>query len=343
MKFLKRFFLFLIVVVVVGLIYVAFQPSEYDVSRSKVIKAPISSVFNTVNEMKTWKKWGPWHEDDSTIVVTYGDVTSGVDAFNSWTSKDGPGNMKTVNIVPNQLIEQKMQFNDFDPSDVIWKFKEVEEGTQVTWHIKEDAAPFMFKMFSAMSGGWDNMLGPMQEKGLNNLENVVLEEIKIANAYRLSDVKPVELSAKKFIGYFHKTSTEATHEEMSKLFMTSMPKAGMYAAQSGLQEGDYVPAAVFTKWDEKTKEAEFYIGLLLNKDVKPAKGMKVVNIPKGKGVTVTKFGTYGNGDPEAHIAIDTYLKANSLTPNGLVWELYVNDPMTVKPQDIQTQIYYLLK
>ena len=130
---------------------------------------------------------------------------------------------------------------------------------------------------------------------------------------------------------------------MTKLFMESLPKVGMYAAQNGLQLGDYVPGSVYTKWDEETKEAEFYIGLLLNKNLKPGKGMKSVKMPKGKGVMITKYGKYGIGDMEAHGKIDQYLKANSLEPTGLVWELYMNDPISVKPQDIQTDIYYSLK
>lgn len=342
MKFLKYFFLLLLIVVVAGLGYVFFQPDSYDVSRSKVIQVPVSIAFNTVNEMKTWEDWGPWHDEDSTIVVTYGDITSGVGAYNSWTSKDGPGNMKTVNTVANELIEQKMQFEDYEPSDVVWKFKETEKGTEVTWQMKEDKAPFMFKMFAALSGGWDGMLGPMQEKGLDNLEKIVLKEAELANNFKIGAVTIKEVETKKFIGFYHKASTD-NHEEMTKIFMEDMPKAGIYASKQGLKEGEYTPAAMYTKWDEETKEAEFYIGLLLHKNLKPADGMKEIAISKGKVVTVSKFGNYGTGDYEAHEKIAEYLQANELEMAGLVWELYVNDPMTVKPQDIQTDIYYQVK
>ncbi len=342
-KFFKYFVFLLLTVLVVGLVYTAFQPSNYDISRSKVIKAPVSAVFNTVNEMKTWEDWGPWHDEDSTIVVTYGEKTLGEGAYNSWTSQDGPGNMTTVKVVPNQRIEQKMQFDDYDPSDVIWTFKEVEGGTEVTWQMKEENAPFIFKMFAAFSGGWDGMLGPMEEQGLNNLENVIQDEMKAQTTFKVGEVKTVALDQKNFVGFYQKASTDISHEEMTQLFMTSMPKVGMYAAQNGLKQGDYTPGSVYTKWDEETKEAEFYIGLLLHKDLKPGEGMKSIPIPKGKGVMVTKFGKYGNGDMEAHAAIAKYMQSNTLEAQGLVWELYENDPMSVKPQDVQTDIYYLLK
>ena len=38
-----------------------------------------------------------------------------------------------------------------------------------------------------------------------------------------------------------------------------------------------------------------------------------------------------------------YLKENGLEQNGGIWELYVNDPGTVKPEEIETEIHYPVK
>ncbi len=343
MKILKYILLFLLVVIVGGLIYTATIPSSYDVSHSRVIKAPASAIYNTVNDLRTWEEWGPWYEADTTITVTYGDITSGVGANSSWTSKEGPGTMKTIAVEPNKSINLELAFEGFDPSDIYWTFEEVEGGTKVTWGMKADDAPFAFKIGAAMMGGWEGMFGPDQEKGLENIEKLMAKKMEEENSFRIGDVQTVDLKGNKFIGFLQQTSTDISHEEMTKLFMTNMPKAGIYAAQSGMQLGDYVPGSVFTKWDMENKEAEFYIGLLLNKKLKPGEGMTSIDIPKGKGVMVIKHGKYGIGDPEAHAKIDQYLKDNNLEPTGLVWELYLNDPTSVKPQDIQTGIYYALK
>ncbi|PWG04154.1 SRPBCC family protein [Polaribacter aquimarinus] len=341
MKIFKKLLLFLVVVVVAAIIYASFQPADYDVSRSKIIKAPVSSVFNTVNDLKTWEKWGPWHDEDSTIVVTYGDKTVGVGASDSWTSKDGPGNMKTVKVVPNKLITQKMQFDDYEPSDIIWHFEEVEGGTKLTWQMKETQAPFMFKALAAFMGGWDKFFGGMMETGLGNLDKVVLEEEALANSFRVSDIKSQNFTTQKFIGY--KVQMKINHEEMTKAFQEKMPLAGMYAMKSGLKYGEFTPAAVYTKYDEETQETEFYIGLILKKELKAGEGMTAINLPEGKGVMVSKFGNYGNGDEEAHIKIAKYLTTNKLEQRWPIWETYVNDPTMVKPQDIQTDIFYAVK
>lgn len=341
MKILKYILLLLLALIVLGLVYVGTYDGKYDVKRSKVIKAPITHAFNTVNDLKTWEKWGPWHDEDSTIVVTYGDKTVGVGANNSWTSKDGPGSMKTISLEPNKSILQEITFMDGDPGGIYWNFEEVPEGTKVTWGMTAEKSPFMFKAIAAMMGGWDSMFGPMEENGLNNLEQVIIETIPETPKFSLGNVSTKEVDAKTFIGYHHKVKID--HENMTKLFMQDMPKAGIYAAKSGLKLGDYTPGAVFSKYDETTNETEFFIGLLLNTKLAPAEGMQVVNLPKGKAVTISKFGNYGVGDQEAHVAIDNYILTNNYERTWPIWELYVNDPGQVSPEKIQTDIYYPLK
>jgi effector-binding domain-containing protein/uncharacterized protein YndB with AHSA1/START domain len=311
------------------------QSSDYNIQRSKVINQPISKIFNTVNDLKTWEQWGPWHDQDSTIVVTYGEKTVGVGANNSWTSKDGPGAMKTISVEMNKSILQELQFADYEPSEILWGFEEVEEGTKVTWTMRDDKAPFFFKMFSAMSGGWDNMLGPMLENGLKNLDEVVKA---IPDKYTLSKVSVVDTDDKVFVGYPYKMKIE--QEAMMKAFTEALPKAGMHAAKSGLVEGDFIPAALYHKWDEKTGETEFHIGLFLNKELTPAEGMEKVEIKGGKYVKISKYGNYGDGDYEAHTAIAKYLEETKMKSKFPLYELYVNDPAKVKPEEIQTDIYY---
>ena len=341
MKILKYVLLLIAAIIAIGLIYVGTYAENYDVKRSKIIKTPISHAFNTVNDLKTWEKWGPWHDEDTTIVVTYGEKTVGVGASDSWTSKDGPGKMETVALVKNKSIDQKISFMDNEPGDIYWNFEEVAEGTKVTWGMKAENSPFVFKMFAAISGGWANMLGPMEEKGLDNLEKVILETMPESPKFTMSKISTKELPEKVFIGYPHKIKID--HDEMTRLFMQDMPKAGIYAAKNGLKDGDYTPGSVYTKYDEASGETEFYIGLLLNKNLTPDKGMEVIKLPAGNNIMISKFGNYGDGDYDAHMKIAWYLEENKLTQKWPIWELYVNDPSKVKPAEIQTDIYYPIK
>jgi len=347
MKILKYLFFLLLVVLIGGAIYVTLQPNSYDIKRTKLIKAPASVIFNNINDFKNWESWGPWYDDDATIVNTYPEQSSGVGGSNSWTSDKGTGNMKTVALVENESIDQKIQFDDYEPSDIYWTFEETDEGTNVTWGMKAEETPFMFKFGAAMSGGMDKMLGPMLDKGLENIANVIPEYMKnnpptpTEATFTLGSVLTLKQDAQQFIGY--KQVSKIDHEAMTKLYMEFMPKAGMHAAAQKLADTDYTPAAVYTEWDEEKGEAEFYIGLLVKKDVVLDKGMEKLTLPGGKNVMITKYGPYGTGDKEAHMAIDKYLKNSSLAQKGAIWELYVNDPTTVKPEDIETEIHYPVK
>ena len=345
MKKLK-YVLFLLFILIVGfLIYVAVQPNSYDVQRSQLIPAPAEVIYANINDIKKWDEWGPWHDEDSTITTTYSENTIGIGAKSSWTSKDGPGNMELVGTVPNKSVDLKMQFGDYTPSDVLWTFEETEGGTNVTWRMKNDDNPFFFKLIGVFYGGMEKMLGEMEENGLNNLSDVVAEEMKNRPVieFRLGDIESIQLEPQKFIGYKQETTTDMDHEAMTKLFMEFMPKAGAYA-MTQLTEDDIIPGSVYTLWDEENNKAAFYIGVLLKKDLAPAQGMTALDLPSGNGLKIAKFGNYGTGDYEAHMAIANHMEENNLEQNGYtVWELYVNDPTQVEPKDIQTDIYYAIK
>lgn len=344
MKILKYVLLLLLVVVVAGAIYVATRPNSFEVSRSKVIKAPPAVVFNNVSDFKNWEAWNPWMEKDTTIKATYPEQTSGIGGSYSWTSEEsGGGKMTNLEMVANKSLTQELKFDDFDASTVTWNLEEVEDGTNVTWTMKGDNMGFMFKAIVAISGGMDNMVGDDYAKGLENLDKVITEQMKNMPqaTFRLGDVTQGEVSGKQFVGYFQKTTTDAAIDEMTKLFMKFMPKAGMYGEANKL---DYTPGSLYTKWNEETKEAEFYIGLLVHSTDKlpPSEGLSIMEGPEGKIVKISKFGPYGVGDMEAHAKIAEFMQQHKLMPAGPVWELYENDPMEVKPADIQTDIYYLV-
>lgn len=345
MKILKYLLLLLLAVIVAGAIYVATRPDSFDISRSKVIKAPPAVIFNNIVDFKNWETWNPWMEKDASIVASYPEQTAGVGGSYSWTSKDGPGKMKNLSLVPNKSLEQELQFADYDPNKVSWTLEEVPEGTKVTWRMRGENTPFMFKAFAAMSGGMDNMIGPDYERGLENLDRVITEYVKNnpPQKFRLGTVKELELPQQNFIGYVQKTTTDEAMENMKKLYAEFLPKTMQYVMANNLTPEDIVLGSVFMNWNLETKEAEFYIGALLKKDLRAGEGMTEINLPAGKTVMISKYGDYGIGDFEAHTMIDTHMVKHKLLPNGPIWELYINDPENVKPEDIQTDIYYPVK
>jgi hypothetical protein len=179
MKSLKYIIFFLLILIIGACIYVAVQPNNFEVVKSRTIEAPAAVIYNEVIDYKTWKDWTAWIEQKPDTKITYPDQTKGVGGHYSWEDDDGMGSMKTIAATPYSSIEQSMQFDDFEPSNVNWDFKQTDDGkTNVTWSIKSDKVPFALKFYAAISGGFDKMMGPDLERGLEKLDSLVVESTK---------------------------------------------------------------------------------------------------------------------------------------------------------------------
>jgi len=342
MKILKYGLLALVVILAGLAIYAAVQPSSYEVKRTRIIDVPNEFAYTNVSDYKNWEAWGPWLEEDPTMTFEYGEVTQGEGASYSWDGKDGKGRQTMTSAVPYSTITNELSFEGMGSSTGFWEFSPSEGGTSVTWGMRADEVPYIFKFFGAISGGYDNMIGPMFERGLERLDSVLVIEAEAykaqMNAWSMGEISKMGKADRNFIGFAHSSKIE--QETMSNIFQESMPKVGEYAMQKGLSYGDFTPGAIYTKWDEESGEADFMVGVFSSEVIAPGEGMQSMTIPKGDVISVSKFGNYGNGDTQAHEAINTYIQTNGLTIAGPVYELYVNDPTTVTPDKIQTDIFY---
>lgn len=342
MKILK-YLLLLLLIVAVGLgIYAVMQPSEYDFTRTRVVEVPAEVVYDQVDDYKKRAAWDPWIEEDPTIVATYNEKTKGPGASYTWTSADMDGKATRVESVPHEALADELDFGSMGKATAYWKFVPKDGSTEVTWGMKAQDVPFMMKFFSAISGGYEAMMAPTFDRGLEKLDSISIIKVKeneaLMTSWTTSDVVQKSEEAIKFLGFAHTSKIDL--KAMQIIFMESLPKAGEYAMENGLEYGEFVPGTIYNTWDEEKGETDFIVGIFLKKDLRPGAGMKAVTIRKGNKVTISKFGNYGTGNAEVHKAIDEYIKANSLTVNGARYEMYVNDPTTVKPNEIQTDIYY---
>jgi len=152
-------------------IYISTKPDSYNVKYTEVLKAPITTVFATVNDFKTWENWNPSMKKGADIEISYGDRTTGVGAEYSWESeKKGGGKMQTISLETNKTIHQKISFANQGESDVYWAFKEVTNGTEVTWAIKGELN-LIEKAGFFVIGGADLMFMPMLVNGIRNLDS----------------------------------------------------------------------------------------------------------------------------------------------------------------------------
>ena len=175
--------LIVIVLVLLGLVVAAGQvmSPECKLSKSIVIKAPMAKVHEYVGDLKNWPTWEPWTDKeaggDPTIKTTYGATTAGVGAHQSWTGKDGDGELTFTKSDPATGIAYDMAFIQGDtkiPSKGWLTYKAVDGGTEVTWGMDGN-----FDM-SCLGGAikWGRLMLPMMKGGIEDMFDFGLAKLK---------------------------------------------------------------------------------------------------------------------------------------------------------------------
>lgn len=112
MKFLKKLFLFVVVIAVVVAAGSQLLPSNYRVERSLIIRTKAENVFPLINNVKRWPEWSAWNtEMDPTLVYSYEGPEAGVGAVSKWEGKKaGQGMMTLTESDPAKGIKYELSF-----------------------------------------------------------------------------------------------------------------------------------------------------------------------------------------------------------------------------------------
>ena len=171
---LKIILIGLAALVVVFLVIVALQPSEFRVSRTATISAPPEAVFPHVNTLKNWEAWNPWGKLDPHMKLTYEGPEAGPGGSYAWVGNRevGEGKATITESRTNELVRFKMEF--FKPmagvSVTEFTFSPRTDQTEITWSMtgKNNFISKAFCLFMNM----DKMIGGQFEKGLADLKAV---------------------------------------------------------------------------------------------------------------------------------------------------------------------------
>ena len=251
MKVFKNTLILLLILVVCFAIYVGSRPASFDFERSRTIEAPASVLYNKVNDFKNWPAFSPWIEQDTSARIRFGELTEGVGAEYEWEGEVlGLGNMHTDAVVNNQSISQTINF--LEPyeatSNVNWRFKPVENGTEVTWQM-DGEQNFLSKLYTVFMGSIEEMTGPDFDRGLYKLDSIVQQDMKVYSI-RVNGV--VEHSG----GYYLYQSTSCKMSEFQNEMKKAMPEIGAYAVSNNISFAGS-PFVLYHKWDEANNAVVF--------------------------------------------------------------------------------------
>lgn len=339
MKALK-YLLFLILIIIIGLsIYVAVQPNSFEVTRNRTLKAPVSVIYDNIIDYKNWESWSPWKEKEPELKINYPNQTKGIGGHYSWEGKDGLGNMNTLDAVENKLIKQEIQFEDYNPSEILWSFEPTDNNqTKVTWSMKSDNVPFTFKGFAALSGGFDNMIGPDFDRGLEKLDSLVQEQIK---EYSITVNGITEHGG----GFHIYKTTSCKIDEMEPKMLEMMSKINQFITKHNIVMAGS-PFVNYHKWDEKNNAVIFSCCIPTTARVITTESdILTGQLSPFKAIETTLKGDYSNLK-EAWDKTMKFVSDNNLefSESGPMIESYVSDPITEpNPAKWIAKIYIALK
>ncbi|HEV7463173.1 MAG TPA: SRPBCC family protein [Methyloceanibacter sp.] len=170
----KKILIALAAIILIFLVIVALQPSDFRVERTAAIAAPATAVFAQVNDFHKWEAWSPWAKLGPAAKVTFEGPDSGQGAVLAWAGNDevGEGKMTLVESHPNDVIKIKTDFvKPFEGTiSSEFAFKQDGEQTAVTWAMAGHHN-FIEKAFCLVMNG-TKMVGDDLEKGLAQLKSV---------------------------------------------------------------------------------------------------------------------------------------------------------------------------
>lgn len=168
---LKIIFIALIILLASALIFAAFKPDSFSISRTVNIKAPPEKIAPMINDFHNMQAWSAWEKVDPAMQRTYSGADNGVGARYAWQgNKDiGSGSMEITESSPTK-IAMKLDFTaPFEAHNMV-EFTLTPNGDSTTvTHTMSGPSPYISKVMSLVFS-MDKMVGTKFEEGLANLK-----------------------------------------------------------------------------------------------------------------------------------------------------------------------------
>ncbi|MDB5321767.1 MAG: Polyketide cyclase/dehydrase [Phycisphaerales bacterium] len=171
----KKVFIVLAALILIFVVIVALQPSDFKIVRSAKVTAPAPAVFAQVNDFHNWEAWSPWAKLDPASKAIFEGPSAGTGAIFKWSGNDkvGQGQMTITESHPNDLVRINLEFiKPFAATNTTeFTFKPDGDQTVVTWSMSGRNG-FMAKAICLFMN-MDKTVGGDFDKGLSQMKSVV--------------------------------------------------------------------------------------------------------------------------------------------------------------------------
>lgn len=339
MKSFKYFFFLLLILTIGCCIYIAVQPNSFEVSQTRLIKAPNEIVYNNVIDFKNWEAWSAWTETNPDFKISLSEQTKGINGAIFWEDNNGVGTMKTLEIDPFNSIKQEMQITDFPNSNVSWEFSPNSEGsTKVTWNILSSDLSFSFKLSSILKGGLEKQLNPLMERSLEKLDSIVVTGM---TKYSIKINGFTEHSG----GYYIYNTTSCKIDNLKNKIDEVFPVIKNFASKNNITVSGF-PFIYYHTYDVENNAVIFSCCLPTNsKVITTQNDILTGQLEPFKTLKTTLTGNYTNLTEAWDLSMKYITDSgNEVNENGPMLETYVTDPLVIaNPAHWKTEIYIALK
>ncbi|MFY0605711.1 MAG: SRPBCC family protein [Cyclobacteriaceae bacterium] len=300
------------------------------ISKSILIDAPVSKVFDIVSDFNQWTVWSPWLLMDPDTKVTVAEDKQSYE----WDGKrTGKGNMKITSSAENKSVNYDLTFltpwKSF--AKVAFELEEKDGKTEATWIMDSSLPWFMFWMKKMMTA----FVGMDYERGLRLLKDYAEDGKTHSDLHFLGE------STKPGCAYIG-IKTTASISNMSDMG-ASFEKLMALVTEGDLLAGE--PFSQYHKWDMVKGMATYTAAI-------PVKAIPE-NLPDGVisgTLPDTKVYTLKHTGPYHHLGnawstLYNMQRGKEFKLNKKVdpFESYVNSPMEVDEKQLVTEVHFPVK
>lgn len=343
MKILKYLFFLLLIVIIAGSIYIATKEGDYHIEETTIIEAPVSVVFNEINDYKNWENWASWITNEENTITNYPESSRGEGAEFNWRGEEmGEGKIRTTKTIPDSGIEQVAIYNPSfaeTESEIYWNFEEVEEGTRVTWGVRGNQS-FREKLaFAFRDNSFQEFLRPKISESLQNLSEEISDKMSV---YSINVAGETRHGG----GFYMYTTTASKISQIPERMEQMFTMVLNYMENNNIsKQGD--PFILYNDWDEQNNTAIYSAAYFTPSLVITPEDSNVLNgmMPVQRVVKTTLTGDYKNL-PEAWDRAHQYIEENDLQVDEgskpfEVYRTYEED--VPNPANWVTEIYIPVK
>jgi len=333
MKIIKYIFLLLVLASIATTVFIATQDGKYDIKKEKIINISKPALYSYLNDYKNWENLGIFTSADTTAAYSFSENTTGKGAFISWIKNGISGKITTINSVASDSISQKANVEDLD-SDILWAFKDTLNSTKVTVRLKGKLT-FKEKAYALLKGGVDNKVEGSLEKGLTNLNDFLVKELRVYN------IEPKGIVSKTGVFYLGHTVT-GPFENANKNAFAIFNRLTSFTAENKIVLTG-APFIIYKNIDKQKQTAIYTYALPIRDEMFTAAGSEFEG---GKLEAFNAFKTTLTGDyshlPKVWEEARKNISEKGLTENttGLYIEIYTKTPVqTRRPSAFVTDLY----